>query len=296
MHKLMLWMVMLMGTATVIGQETLAQQSATGPTAAANTRRDALEKLRKQLGELNTVLKTRRQAQQPSRGARPSISDQDENAARPDALAQLGSRLKVLTDDLASRRAKRPESSDDPAPTTSQDEDPKASAYRETIQSLKDDVLAMYGDGSQESGQNEPSPSTNPAASSDTQDDTVNQDDSDPQAPSASNTTPPAEPSSPRYYYAKGKSLHNQGEDQEALNNFEKIDNPGQLGPFDAQNLHLLKAISHRKLENYTAAAAEYKALLDSLPSNDQLRKTVEWFQQHCAWLARPAKTQQATQ
>ena len=296
MHKLMLWMVMLMGTATVIGQETLAQESATGPTTAANTRRDALDKLRKQLGELNTVLKTRRQAQQPSRGARPSISDQDENAARPDALAQLGSRLKKLTDDLASRRTKRPESSDDPAPTTSQDEDPKPNAYRKTIQSLKDDVLAMYGDGNQEPGQNEPSPNTNPAASSDTQDDTVNQDDSDPQAPSASNTTPPAEPSSPRYFYALGKSLHNQGKDQDALNAFQKIDNPGQLSPFDVQNLHLLKAISFRETRDYNAAAAEYKALLDSLQSDDQLRETVEWFQQHCAWLARHAKSQQATQ
>ena len=296
MHKLMLWMVMLMGTATVIGQETLAQQSATGPTAAANTRRDALDKLRQQLGKLNTVLKTRRQVQQPSRGARPSIRDQDENAARPDALAQLGSRLKELTDDLASRRRKRPESSDDPAPTTSQDEDPKASAYRETIQSLKDRVLAMYGDENQEPGQNEPSPSTSPAASSATQDDTANQGDSDTQAPSASNTTPPTEPSSPRYFYVLGKSLHNQGKDQDALNAFQKIEDSGQLGPFDAQNLHLLKAISHRKLENYTAAAAEYKALLDSLPSNDQLRKTVAWFQQHCAWLARHAKSQQAAQ
>ena len=127
-------------------------------------------------------------------------------------------------------------------------------------------------------------------------DDTANQDDGDPQAPSASNTTPPAETSSPRYFYALGKSLHNQGKDQDALNAFQKIDDSGQLGPFDAQNLHLLKAISHRKLENYTAAAAEYKALLDSLPSNDQLRKTVAWFQQHCAWLARHAKSQQAAQ
>lgn len=288
MDKLILWIVMLMGSATVIGQESSVQPSATAPTAAANTRREALDKLRKQLG----VLKARRHAQQPSQGARPPISRQGENAPRRAALADLRRRFEQLTGDLASRRAKRPQSADDITTTTSQDEDPKASAYRKNIQSLKDDVLAMYGDGSQDPGQNELSPS-NPATSSDTQGDTVNQDDDDPQDPSASNTKLPAE-RPPRYFYALGKSLHNQGKDQDALNAFQKIDNPGELGPFDAQNLHLLKAISHRKLENYTAAAAEYKALLDSLPSNDQLRKTVEWFQQHCAWLARHAKSQKA--
>ena len=147
----------------------------------------------------------------------------------------------------------------------------------------------MYGGENQRNGQNAPPTNANPVATSDTQDNTGNQDDS------VATTKQTATPS-PRYYYAQGKSRHNQGEHREALKAFQQVGNPGQLGPFDAQNLHLLKAISHRKLENYTAAAAEYKALLDSLPSNDQLRKTVEWFQQHCAWLARHAKSQQAAQ
>ena len=241
MHKLMLWMLMLMGAAAATGQETAIRPQKR------ETRQAELTELGRRVDQLRQVL----------------------NASRREPRATLG----------------------EPARTSSADKADK-DRYTSTIKRLRAQLLAWRRGGNRKSDQQAapdnatpPEPavgSTNPA-------NTANQAD-------AAVTTGQQVVRSQRYHFLLGKLAHNRGDSEEVLNAFQQVDDPGQLGPSDAQNFHLLKAISHRKRENYTAAAAEYQALLDRLPQGDPLRTTVEWFQLHCEWLARNAKSQQAAQ
>jgi|GEM_PF-3386101 len=318
MAKLILLIVMLMGATVTAGQQ--ASRPATAPRdvssrpettrPAANTRRsqrsplllaavpvntprgDSLGKLRRRIRELNEVLKPIRQNPQPSRRNPPLVNGQDDNVARQGTLGELQQRLAKLTKAPGTLRRGPQAATSEPSRTRNPDEAAKEQTYTKRIKELQDEVLALSDRGNQQPGRQVTPDSTalaEPAAGSSNQANTANQVDSTGAA------RPQATPSQ-RYYYLQGKMAHNKGKYPDARNAFQQIDDPGQLGPSDAQNLHLLKAITFRKLKMYQEAAAEYQALLDRLSPSDPLRTTVEWFQLHCVWLARHAPSQEAAQ